>query len=576
MLSDYSDTVNQIVQEQKDSHHKPGVKPTKPGHPVKPGVKPKPKPEVKPPKPPQPKPPVDTTHAYRDGMRAGSDEGTRKGRREGHSVGERVGERDGRRKGANEGASDGKRAGKRDGWGVDQSAGTLKGSREGQSTGTNNGTQAGERRCYDAGYASGYNVAYADAKDLGLQDTASYDSGYAKGQADAAVTEVENGQRAGYQAGFSQREAELQNSFSAMKGVFEKSGLTMRTLDLKMASKGYATQEEKRAYDKGYKEGYKKSYRRAYDDAERRGYKEKYDRAYRRAYDSQYSTSYRKGYTEGREQGYQEAYSMAYNSAYGAYYEEYKNKEYSSQRAQGLRNGNDVGQRDGFAAGCAVQSKLGYKAGYEKMSAEVYPGAFEAGKQSGIAAADKFYNENAVLKVFNITFYDEDNNGKFEANENIMMRAEVKNFGFQSSDSLTIVIESERGEIVLVPNLSADGVRGRANAMVNLNIGKLYDVVAPDSDALFVTFSEKGRLVGDFRQVYSRTNANKVGVVAKDKTLVTKKATWFFPGNVTKLNRGEKVIITGEKKDYYKVRRSEMSSGDWSDGYMKKGKLNLQ
>ncbi len=157
-----------------------------------------------------------------------------------------------------------------------------------------------------------------------------------------------------------------------------------------------------------------------------------------------------------------------------------------------------------------------------------------------------------------------------------MMKAEVRNFGFQTSDTLSIVVTSECGEIVLATDLSAEGVQGRANAELNINIGKLYDVVAPDSDALFVTFSEEGNRVGDFRQVYSRTNANKVGIAEKDGTKVTKKATWFFPGTVTKLNQGEKVLITGEKKNYFKVQRSEMGNGDWSEGYVKKGKLNFQ
>ncbi|MBU2573876.1 MAG: hypothetical protein KKH28_07370 [Elusimicrobia bacterium] len=514
-------------------------------------------------------------------MRDGSEKGAREGRREGHSDGINAGERDGRRNGTNEGDTAGRAAGRRDGWGVDQAAGTRQGSADGQNAGTNNGTEAGKRRCYDEGYTNGYNVAYAEAKQLGLQDAASYSSGYAKGQADAAVIEVENGQKAGYQAGFSQREAELESSFpamNAMRGVFAKSGLTMRAMDLpiELARKGYATPEERRAYEKGYKEGYRRSYRRAYDAAKRDGYNESYHRAYRRAYDAHFSISYRNGFAEGKEQGYQEAYSAAYNSAYGAYYEEYSNREYADQRALGLNNGQAVGQKDGFAAGCAEQSKRGYKAGYEKMAAEVYPGAFNAGKQSGIASADKYYSENAVLKVFDIAFYDENNDGKFEASENIMLRAEVRNFGFQVSDDVAIVVRSERGEVVLVPDLRADGVGGRAKAVLNLNIGKLYDVVSPDSDALYVTFSEKGRLVGDLRQPYSRTNPNKVGVVAKDGTSVTKKATWFFPGKVTKLNRGEKVIITGEKGDYYKVRKSEVSDGNWTEGYISKGKLSVQ
>ncbi len=501
--------------------------------------------------------------------------GEREGRRRGYSDGVDEGEREGRWEGTNEGETAGRQAGYRDGYTVDQSMGTQRGSADGQNAGTTNGTQAGQKRCYDSGYTSGYNTAFAEAKQSGLQDAASYSSGYAKGQADAAVIEAGNGQKAGYQAGFSQREAELQNSSLDTRGVVTKSGSTA-ALPLAFARGGYATPEEQRAYQQGYQEGYRNSYRRAYEFAKRQGYNERFQMAYRRAYDAQFSASYRDGFAYGKEKGYQEAYNSAYNSSYNAYYNQYSRMEYADQRAQGLSNGQAAGQKEGFAAGCAEQTKLGYKAGYEKTAAEVYPGAFDAGKQSGIAAADKYYRENAVLKVVDISFYDENGNGKFEASENVMMKAEVRNFGFQKSDTVAIAVRSERGEITLVPGLKADGVVGRAKAVVTLNIGKLYDVVAPDADALIATFSEKGQPVGDARQMYTRTNPNKVGVVSEDDADVTKKDTWFFPGKITTLHRGDKVIITEVKGSYYKVRKSEVSTGSWTEGYMKSDKLSLQ
>jgi len=241
-----------------------------------------------------------------------------------------------------------------------------------------------------------------------------------------------------------------------------------------------------------------------------------------------------------------------------------------------VNNGQALGQKEGFAAGSAEQTKLGYKAGYEKMAASVYPAAFDAGKQAGIASADKYYAENAVLKVFNLSFYDENNNGKFEASENIMLKADVLNFGFQKSDVVTIVVKSERGEITLVSDLKTDGVNGRAKGTVNFKIGKLFDVVAPDADALVATFSEKGKAVGEVRQMYTRTNPNKVGVVKSNGTDVKKKATWFFPGTAATLNQGEKVIITGQDGSYYKVRRAELGAGNWGEGFIKSDELNLQ
>ncbi len=582
-LSDAEGSVKQIIQEQNDLQGKPlppGVHPGQPGqHPPKPDHPGQP---PKPPQPPQPPPPVDTTHAYNAGMRDGSDRGAREGRREGYAQGVDSGEREGYRRGTDEGDRSGRDAGYRDGYGVDQAAGTQRGAADGQSSGINNGTEAGRQRCYDEGYTSGYNTAFAEGKLAGLQDAASYSAGFAKGQTDAAAIEVENGRRAGYQAGFGQRENELQASFpdrSVLMAAAEKGVRTPGVkldLPIELARNGYATPEERQAYERGYREGYQRGYRRAFDDAKRDGYNERFPNAYRRAYDNQYSISYRSGFADGKDKGYKAAYRAAYNSAYASFYEEYSGREYADQRSLGLSNGRATGQKEGFAAGCAEQTRRGYNEGYQKMAAQVYPAAFEAGKQSGIAAADKFYAENSVLKVLDISFYDENGNGKFEASEGVMLKAEVRNFGFQKSDAITMTVKSERGEITLVPDLRVEGAGGRANAAVNLNIGRLHDVVAPNSDALVVTFTEKGRQIGDHRQMYARTNPNRVAIINKDGTSIKEKAGWLFVGTVTELNAGAKVLIVGEKDDWYKVRKSEVAAGDWVEGFVKKGKVSVQ
>ena len=591
-LSDADDSIKEIIQEQKDFQAKPPPNGWQPGHPTKPDnpgqpqppkpQPPKPQPpKPQPPVPPQPPAPVDTTHAYNAGVRDGMDKGAREGRREGHYDGINEGEREGYRRGTDDGDRAGRENGYRDGYGVDQSMGTQNGSAAGQSAGINNGTEAGKRRCYDEGYANGYNAAFAAARQLGLQDAASYNAGFAKGQADAATVEAANGQKAGYQAGFSQRETELQNSLGdgrAMnapltKGSLELGGLLK--LPIEMARGGYATPEEKRAYEKGYKEGYQRGYRRAYDEAKRDGYNERFPMAYRRAYDSQYSVSYRNGYAEGKEKGYQAAYNTAYNSSYSYYYEEYSRREYADQRDLGLRNGRATGQKEGFEAGCAEQNKRGYDEGYQKKAAEVYPAAFEAGKQTGIAAADKYYRENAVLKVVDIAFYDENGDGKFEANESVMLKAEVSNFGFKGSGTVAITVKSERGEILLTPDLKADSVSGRTRIAVNFSVGKLYDVVAPDADALNVKFMDNGTVVGERRQLYTRTNPNKVGIVEKNDTPVRKKSN-VFSSTLATLNKGEKVIVLGEKDYYTKVRKSAFAAGEWTEGYVYTDKLTPQ
>ncbi|MCM2268261.1 MAG: hypothetical protein NDI60_10870 [Elusimicrobiales bacterium] len=555
--------------------------PPQPGHPGQPPKPPQPGQPGQPPQPPQPPAPVDTTHAYNAGLRDGHERGAREGRREGYAEGVNEGEREGYRKGTDDGNRAGRDAGYRDGYGVDQAMGTQNGSSAGQTAGIDKGTDAGKRRCYDEGYANGYNTAYEEAQKLGLQDAASYSAGYAKGQADAAAIEAENGRKAGYQAGFSQRETELQNSLGdtkALRGIFSNNAVELGVkldLPITLARNGYGTPEERQAYDRGYKEGYQRGYRRAYDDAKREGYNERFTMAYRRAYDAQYSVSYRSGYNEGKTAGYQAAYNSAYNSAYSHYYEEYSRREYADQRAQGLSNGRATGRKEGFEAGCAENNKRGYNDGYQKTAAEVYPGAFEAGKQAGIAAADKYYRENAVVKVSDIAFYDENGDGKFEANENVMLKAELRNFGFRGSEAVVITIKSERGEIQLVPDLKAESVSGRTRTAVNLSIGKLYDVVAPDADALNVKFTEKGTLVGERRQLYTRTNPNKVGTIEKNDTPVRKKAN-VFSSTLANLNKGEKVLMFEEKDYYTKVRKSAFAAGEWTEGYVYTDKLTPQ
>ncbi len=592
-LSQANETIKQLIEEQKDfqkppqenDHNKPDH--NNPVHPPKPDPKPDPKPQppiphpqpVPNPQPPQPQP-VDTTQAYQAGLRDGSEKGMREGRRDGYSAGLDEGEREGRRAGYDQGNADGRRAGYRDGLSIDQSAAVEKGRYEGERAGTSNGISAGEKRCYDEGYTSGYNSAYAAAKILGLQDEASYNAGYAKGQSDASGIESEKGRRAGYQAGFAQRESELQASLETLKmppllsKSISYSGGSYIPVD--MAKAGFNTPEERQAYERGFRDGYQRSYRRAYDDAKRDGYNQTYSSAYRRAYDSQYSISYRDGFSQGKDEGYQRAYNAAYNSAYNSYYEQYSSMDYPQKRDMGLAAGRTAGDKAGFADGCAQQNKKGYKEGYEKKAAEVYPQAFETGKQAGIASADKYYSENSVLKVFDVSLYDENGNGKFEAGENVFVKAEIKNFGFQKSEQLSLSVRSERGEIVLESQLTGEAVSARNKALLTLKAGKLYDVVSPDSDALIISFSEKGQDLGSFRLMYARTNTNKVGIVNEDDTSVTEKATWFFPGKITSLDKGAKVLIIGEKGNYFKVRKSEMIEGKWSEGYISKDKLTLQ
>jgi len=559
-----------------ESIPKPKPKPDNPGH------HPQPQPQPQPIPTPQPKPPIDTTEAYNAGFRDGSAKGRIDGRRNGYSDGIRDGERDGEWRGRYDGERDGRDAGYRDGYNTDQSEAIRKGNIDGENAGINDGTLAGKRRCYDEGYTQGYNRSYSEGREAGLNDVSSYNSGYSDGQRDARTIEVEKGRKAGYEAGFAEREKEIEDSFKPeklSKDLFLKNiyitGET-RGISIDMARSGFTTPQEQEAYKRGYREGYQDAYRKAYNRAKKEGYNEGYNRTYSRAYSSQYSISYREAFNEGKEEGYQDAYNRAYNSAYDFYYDEYKKREYPDERARGMRDGSERGYKDGFDSGSREQYKKGYSDGYTKEAAIVYPSAFEEGRKAGRDAADKYYMENAVLKGYNLSFYDENGDEKFEANENVILKGEIRNWGYQKSDTVLVSVKNDRGEIKFVSDLKIDALSPRSVSQINLIIGKIYDVASPGSDTLYVTFTHLDKEFADYNQVYLRTNSNRVGIVLKDDTPVLKKATWFFPGTITKLNRGDKVLIIGDKDNYYKVRKSDFSDGSWSEGYIKKDKLALQ
>ena len=560
-------------------------KPDNPGHPPHPqpdnhplpNPHPQPQPNPVPNPHPQPNPPVDTTQAYNAGFRDGSNRGMIDGRRDGYSQGVRDGERDVEWRGRNDGERAGRDAGYRDGYNVDQSLATQRGNMDGQNAGINDGTSAGKKRCYDEGYTAGYNKSYSEGRDAGLNDTSSYNSGYSKGEDDAREIEPEKGRKAGYQAGFAQREKEIEDSFTTQglsKGLSLKNiSITGETkgISIDIVKGGFTTPEEQAAYDRGYREGYHQSYERAFEQAKREGYNEGYNRTYNRAYSSQFSISYMEGFNEGKEKGYQDAYNLAYNSAYDFYYNDYKKREYADERESGIRDGSEKGYKDGFNSGSKEQYSKGYSDGYKKVASEVYPSAFEEERKAGIEAADNYYSQNPVLKAYGVSFYDENGDGRFDANENIVLKGEIRNLGYQKSDVIFVSVKNARGEIRFISDLKLDAISQRSISTLNMVIGKIYDVASPGSDTLYVTFTHLNKNFGDYSQVYLITNANKVGIVLEDDTPVLKKA-----GEVTKLNRGEKVLIIGDKDNYYRVKKSDFSSGEWSEGYIKKGKLSLQ
>lgn len=514
-------------------------------------------------------------------MREGRMEGEMRGRQEGS----REGRREGEMRGGNEGDRAGMDAGKSAGLQTDQTYATEKGASEGQTAGIANGQKNGQSRCYDEGYMPAYEASYKEAEKLGLADTASYSKGHEEGKANAATIEEKKGRKAGYQKGFALREDEIVNSFpAAMQNSLSKGIKSIMKdtagvkLPIKMARGGYSTPEERRAYEQAFERAREESFREAYRHAHERAYRDEYRHSYDEAYRASYQTGYQKGFSEGKETAYRDAYNTAYNTQYNNFYYEYSRREYAESRIRGQQDGAANGQTNGFKDGCQANYDAAYKKGYEEVAAVVYPAAFQEGKLAGIAAAEKYYGENAVLKVGDVILADENGNGKFEAGENIIMKVNVRNLGFKNSDKINLAISSVKQEIVMSPNLGIGPVGQRADAPVELKLGTILDTVAPDQDTITIELTENGarEVLSRQEKSFVRSNTATVGIVTEDRAPVRDRAFLVFSSKIAKLNKGEKVIILDTGAAFYKVKKSMFSSGNWNKGYMVFSDLAIQ
>ncbi len=513
-------------------------------------------------------------------------EGRRDGEFRGRQDGSIEGRRDGERRGRDEGNTAGMNAGRTAGLSTDQSDAVSRGGRDGEAAGIEQGESNGKSRCYSEGYTPAYEASFSEAKKLGLSDTASYNQGYENGKAKAATIEESKGRKAGYQNGFAMREAEIVNSFPAPMqttiAATETKGISRDVssvkLPIKMARGGYSTPQERRAYKEAYERAHNEAFRESYRHAKEMEYRREYRYAYDAAYNSNYQAGYQTGFSEGKEAAYQAAYRTEYNTRYNYAYYDYSSREYADSRSRGQQEGLVNGKENGFKAGCEEAFDTAYKKGYQDAAAVVYPKAFQAGKMAGIAAAEKYYAENAVLKVGDVTLSDENGNGKFEAAENIIMKVSVRNLGFKTSDKISISAASGKKDIVISPNLVAGPVGQRADLSFEVKLGTILDTVASDQDTVAIDFIENGvsDVLSHQEKSFVRYNVATIGVVTEDRAPVTEHAALIFTAKLAKLHIGDKVIIREKGAVFYKVRKPMFTPGDWSKGYMKISDLVLQ
>jgi len=546
--------------------HPPHPKPMPPAPdpvnpPPHPGPVHPPHPEPMPPtpdpvNPPPPTPtPAEIDQAYKAGYNKGMNEGTAKGSMIGLSEGQIAGRQTGDSQGKWQGNSDGVSAGRRDGNRDGEAEGISQGRRDGRSKGTVDGQIAGQTRCYNEGYSTGdtegYDAGYAEG---GQSD--SYRLGYDNGVADATSLEAQSGLKAGYKAGFAEREKQIRDSFgTAAKSSgawYDKAFFEGSNHSLEAVRKGYSP-EEAQAYKNGYDAGHNKGYKQAYKEAKDRGYRETYQQAYNEAYRFSYQNGYREGYANGKESAYTSAYQNEYNRSYNEYYVSYQSLEYAAERAGGKQAGYAEGYKRGYDAACTKLYQTGYSAGYDKTAAVVYPPAFESGKQTGMDSATKYYDENAVIEITGATLADETGNAVYNAGESVSMAAEVSNFGYIPSTSVACAITSSSKWIQLDTESASCGiVAARGKAVWDLKVGTISDDALLGATALIKLELKSGEVSIGFKtlKIQLANPKQRLGSINTDSVNVRSGPNSSI---VEVLDKGASVVVTGKSGNWYRV-----------------------
>ncbi|MDD5089568.1 MAG: hypothetical protein PHQ23_01510 [Candidatus Wallbacteria bacterium] len=502
--------------------------------------------------------PAANSQAWQNGYTAGFSNGRNDGYFRGLSDGQSEGRRDGEWRGRSDGEREGFDAGKRDGEREGREEGLRQGQSDGTSKGSVDGRVAGEKRCYNEGYKTGYNETYPVGYQAGEQ-TDSYEKGFAKGSKDAAEIETQNGFNAGYKAGFAEKEKEFKDSFwnENPRAEVRESGIdslmVYEDMDL-MILRNTATKDDAADYKQGYDRGYQDGYNAAYSSARQQGYQETYHQAYQTAYQYYYQEGYRDGFGKGKDEGYREGYQEAYDRYYRDYYYSYEAMEYSYERQRGLEKGRKDGHAQGFQDACKKLYDKGYKAGYDKVTAEVYPPSFAKGKTAGIAAADKHYHENAVLEINMASVSEENGDSLYTVGEKLTVKVSAVNFGFvDSMDFQYATTSSSEGVEVAEGPYKATKIAARKSGSASFSFGKVKsDAMLDYTVALKLELKHSGKTVSSQILKFKLNNTKqRIGTTTSSSTV------YQGPGkswsSVTSVSKGEKVVVMEKVSDWYRV-----------------------
>lgn len=383
-------------------------------------------------------------HGSRDGERGGAEEARQQGQAAGADQGRDDGNREGTQesirraeaRGQDEGVRVGNDAGARDG----ERQGGVDGARDGLSEGTAEGLQQAYRRGYDVGYDDGQNTG---------RDTQAYQQGEAKGLARGlqdAIDEAKPLEKKSYdttEAGYLQAQLKSVNLGDEVLSQGFK-GLQDRAEKRRGDRRG--PRDGRRGFDRHdggmphqrFRADYDQAYDRAFESAFRDSYNRVYDVEFDRAYDQAYSVAFGNAAAQPQNDVYRRSYEDAYAGAYRATYQRRYNDVYRAEKSIAFDNAvaanrNDAGR---IAKGTADGVRQGsYDRGFKIGRDNAYRANIEGEKAKSIAkgkaAADSYYQNNAVLLFESVELFDADGDKFNRPGEAVDVLIKLKNFGLK-------------------------------------------------------------------------------------------------------------------------------------------------
>lgn len=383
-------------------------------------------------------------HGTRDGERGGAEQARQQGQAAGLDQGRDDGTNDGtqesirraQERGQDEGIRVGNDAGARDG----ERKGAVDGARDGLSEGTAEGLQQAYRKGYDVGYADGNSTG---------RDSQAYKQGETKGLARGLQDAIDEARPLEKKSYDSTEQGYLQAQLKQVNIGDEVISQDFKGLqDRKERRKGDRRRPRDGRAGHGHHEGgmphqrfrqdYQQAYDRAFDSAFQDSYNRVYDIEFDRAYDQAYSSAYSNAASQPQNDVYRRSYEDAYASAYRSMYQRRYDEVYRAEKSIAFNdavaaNRNDAGQiAKGNADGVRQGSHdRGYKIGRDTAYRANIDGEKAKAIAKGKAAADNYYQNNAVLLFESVELFDADGDKFNRPGEAVDVLIKLKNFGLK-------------------------------------------------------------------------------------------------------------------------------------------------